>query len=146
VEVLTGSPGTLTGVDLVCIDRQATCSDAEQEAGPGTCVCRPAHFGTPMFDVASSSWDNPCSTNAVHLASKLHLTGTTADVMNQPAKKAAFAAAVADVIHQQSGTKVNVIEVVAVDVSDGGRRHARRLQASTVHVSFKVTKRRGHSF
>ena len=70
--------GTLVGGDLVCVDQQDTCSGASQEAGPGTCVCKTAYYGTPVFGGPNGSpdaWDNPCSRSAVHISSKLSLTG-----------------------------------------------------------------------
>ena len=98
--MLTGTPGTLTGADLVCIDRQATCSaTAVQEAGPGTCVCRSAYFGTPVYDFGSDSWDNPCSASAVRIESKLRLLGTSADKVNL--QNRAFAETVEDGIFAQ---------------------------------------------
>jgi hypothetical protein len=120
---------------------QATCKDtAVQEAGPGTCVCRPAYFGTPVYDFDSDSWDNPCSMNAVQIESKLRLKGTSADVVN--ANRAAFATTVQDGIFAQSGNMVTLIDVIASDVSrrlSGEKRHIRRLQAASVDVAFKVS-------
>ena len=141
--MLTGTPGTLSGGDLICVDMQATCSaTAVQEAGPGTCVCRPAHFGTPVYDFGSDSWDNPCSTNAVQIESKLSLSGTSADVVNLPANRAAFATTVEDGIFAQSGNKVTLIDVIAIDVNrrlSGEKLDTRRLQAASVDVEFKVS-------
>ena len=122
---------------------QATCSaTAVQEAGPGTCVCRPAHFGTPVYDFDSDSWDNPCSTNAVQIESKLRLVGTSADVVNLPNNTAAFAATVEDGVFAQSGNKVTLIDVIAIDVNrrlSGEKPDTRRLQAASVDVEFKVS-------
>ena len=57
--------------------------------GPGTCVCAPGFFGTPLF--VGADWTNPCLATAVKIATSLTLTGTTAAIMNTPTKKAAFA-------------------------------------------------------
>ena len=142
--MFTGTPGTLSGGDLVCIDRQDTCSaTAMQEAGPGTCVCRPAYFGTPLFNFGSDSWDNPCSASAVRIESKLRLLGTSADTVNLPNNTAAFAATVEDGIFAQGGSMVTLTDVVAFDVPgrrlSDGKRHSRRLQAASVDVEFKVS-------
>ena len=49
---------------------------------------------------------------------------------------AAFAAAVEDGIYKTSGNKVSVIDV---DAQDAGGRRTRRLLASSVDVTFKVS-------
>ena len=81
----------------------------------------------------------------MRIASKLSLTGVVASVMNQPANKTAFAAAVEEGIHKgPNGNKVSVIDVLAEDGSDaggsdaGGRR-TRRLLTGSVDVTFKVS-------
>ena len=86
----------------------------------------------------------------MRIASKLSLTGVVASVMNQPANKRDFAAAVEEGIHKgPNGNKVSVIDVLAEDGSDaggsdaggsdaGGRR-TRRLLAGLVDVTFKVS-------
>lgn len=89
-----------------------------------------------MFDVVTGSWDNPCSSNAVRIASKLSLNGVDASVMNQDENKVAFTAAVEDGIYETNGNKVSVIDV---DAQDAGGRRTRRLLASSVDVTFKVS-------
>ena len=66
-----------------------TCTGLGLVGGPGTCACAPGLFGTPVF--VGADWTNPCLATAVKVPTSLTLTGTTAEVMNTPDKKAAFA-------------------------------------------------------
>lgn len=99
--------------------------------GPGTCACGPGLFGTPILN--GTDWTNPCLGTAVKIATLLTLTGTTAEVMSTPEKKAAFAQAVEDSFRQQSGLEAKVTNVVATKVA---RR--RQILSDTVEITYTL--------
>lgn len=47
-----------SGSSMTCTDRQSTCNGIEREAGPGTCICKVRHTGTPQWN--GKAWSNPC--------------------------------------------------------------------------------------
>merc|ERR1740130_370563 len=78
-----------------------TCMGPGLVGGPGTCVCGPGLFGTPIF--VGTDWTNPCLTTAVKIDTSFTLTGTTVELMSTPEKKGEFAEGVEDAIRQQNG-------------------------------------------
>ena len=93
------------------------------------------YYGIPIWD--GNEWDNPCSTTSVQVDSTLSLTGTTANIVNDPSNKAIFATAIqVAMLAQNSGRAVAVINVFATDVSADSRR--RRLLADSTSVSFTL--------
>ena len=99
--------------------------------GPGTCVCGPGLFGTPIF--VGTDWTNPCLTTAVKIDTSFTLTGTTVELMSTPEKKGEFAEGVEDAIRQQNGLEAKVTNVVATKVA---RR--RQILSETVEMAYSL--------
>ena len=107
------------------------CTGPGLVGGPGTCVCGPGLFGTPVFD--STDWTNPCLSTGITIDTSLTMTNTTAQIMNRPDQKAMFAQAVEEGIRQQSGMEAKARNVQASLVT---RR--RKILSETVDMAYTL--------